>query len=84
MNKTIVEVCSGSVVYVECSACDQRFIGSQARIQRWGDRGSGSPLKNHKIIGFLSNTGRVTIQNHKATKPALNVGPSSARQRNAI
>ena len=23
----------------------------------WGDRGSGPPLKNHKNIGFLSNTG---------------------------
>ena len=46
--------------------------------------GSGSPsihtpLKTHKNIGFPSNT-----ENHKATKPAFNVGPSSARQRNGI
>ena len=27
------------------------------RIQRGGDRGSGLPLKKHKNIGFLSNTG---------------------------
>ena len=53
-----------------------------------GSRGGGggvrTPLKNHKNIGFLCNTGLDTLKNHKATKPALNVGPSSARQRNAI
>ena len=42
------------------------------------------PLKNHKNIGFLSNTGPDPLKNHKATKPAFNVRPSSARQRNAI
>ena len=45
---------------------------------RGGDRGSGPPLKNHKNIGFLSNTGPDPLKNHKATKPALNVGQSSA------
>ena len=49
-----------------------------------GDRGSGSPLKNHKNIGFLCNTGPDPLKNHKATKPAFNVGPSSPGQRNAI
>ena len=49
-----------------------------------GDRGSGPTLKNYKIIGFPSNTGPDPLKNHKATKPAFNVGPSSARQRNAI
>ena len=29
-------------------------------------------------------TGPETLKNHKPTKPAFNVGPSSARQRNAI
>ena len=48
-----------------------------------GSRG-GPPLKNHKIIGFLSNTGPDPLKNHKATKPAFNVGSSSAGQRNAI
>ena len=33
------------------------------------DRGSGPPLKNHKNIGFLSNTGPDPLKNHKATKP---------------
>ena len=41
------------------------------------------PLKNHKNIGFSSNTGPDPL-NIVATKPAYNVGSSSARQRNAI
>ena len=36
---------------------------------KWGWR-----LKNHKNIGFLSNTGPDPLKNHKATKPAFNVG----------
>ena len=47
-------------------------------------KGSGPPLKNHKNTGFSSNTGLDPLKNHKATKPAFNVGPLSARQRNAI
>ena len=39
------------------------------------------PLINHKIIGFLINTGLDHMENHKATKTAFNVGPPSARQR---
>ena len=52
---------------------------AQGRIQR-GDRGSGPPLKNHNNIGFISNTGPDPLKNHKGTKPAFNVGQSSARQ----
>ena len=52
---------------------------------RGGDRGSGSPLENHKNMGFLSNTGPdVTLENHYATKPAFQVGPPSACQLNAM
>ena len=44
--------------------------------------GTGGPdrptLKNHKNIGFLSNTGPDPLKNHKAAKPAFNVGPSLA------
>ena len=40
--------------------------------------GSGLPLKNHKNIGFSSNTGLDPRKNHKATKPAFNVGSLSA------
>ena len=43
----------------------------------WGT-GGPDPLKNHKNIGFLSNTGLDPSKNHKATKPAFNVGPSWA------
>ena len=48
-----------------------------------GGQGSGPPppplpLKNHKNIGVLRNTGLDSLNNHKATKPAFNVGPSSA------
>ena len=49
-----------------------------------GDRGSGPPLKNCNKLGFLSNTGPDCLKNYKATKPEFNVGPSSARQQNAI
>ena len=49
-----------------------------------GDRGSPPPLKNHKNLGFPSNTGPDPLKDHKATKPAFNVGPTSARQQNAI
>ena len=52
------------------------------RIQRKG-QGVWTPAKNHKDKGFLSNTGPDPLQNHKATKPAFNVGPPSAHQRNA-
>ena len=38
---------------------------------RAGYRGSGPPLKNHKNIGFLSNTGPGPL---KITNPAFNVG----------
>ena len=56
-----------------------------ARIQREGQGvRTPSPLKNHKNIGFLSNTGPDPLKIHKATKPAFNVGPLSARQQNAI
>ena len=49
-----------------------------------GVTGGLDPLKNHKNIRFLSNTGPGPLKNNKATKPAFNVGPSSACQRNAI
>ena len=48
-----------------------------AKIQEGVDTPS-PPSKN------LSNTGLDPLKNHNATKPAINVGQSSARQRNAI
>ena len=50
-----------------------------ARIQSGGT--GGPDQANHKNIGFVSNTGPDPLKNHKATKPAFNVEPSSARQR---
>ena len=44
--------------------------------------GPDPTLKKHKNIGFLSNTGPNPLGNHKAIKPAFNVGPSLACQRN--
>ena len=32
--------------------------------------------ENHENIGFLYNTGPDPLKNHKANKPAFNVGPS--------
>ena len=42
------------------------------------------PRNNHKALGFHSNTGQNRLKYHKATKQDFNVGPSLARQRNAI
>ena len=50
------------------------------RIQRGGRGLDPHPPKNHKNVRFLSNTGLYP----QIIKPAFNVGPSSARQRNAI
>ena len=55
------------------------------RGSRGGDKGSRPlPPEKSQNLGFLSNTGPDPLKNHKATKPAFNVGPPSARQRNAI
>ena len=43
-----------------------------------GTWGPDHTLKNHKKIGFLGLTVPDPLKNHKATKPAFNVGPSSA------
>ena len=40
-----------------------------------GGQGVRTPLKNHKNIGFLSNTGPGPLKYHRATKPAFNIGP---------
>ena len=46
-----------------------------------GVRDPPPPPKNHKNIGFLSNTDADPL---KITKLPFNVGPTSAHQRNAI
>ena len=50
-------------------------------------RGGGADpvhMKNHKNIGFLSNTGPDSLNNHKATKPELNVWPPSGQKNRLI
>ena len=49
-----------------------------------GGTGGPDPLKNHKKIGFHSNSGPDPMKNHKAIEPAFNVWLSSACQGNAI
>ena len=63
---------------------DKNSKQNSMRGSRGGTEGPDpTSLKSHKHIGFLSNTGPDPLENHKATKPAFNVRPSSARQRNA-
>ena len=50
-----------------------------------GSRGGrGGPSENHQNMGFLSNSGPDHRKNHKATKPAFNIGPSSACRLNGV
>ena len=43
-----------------------------------GGQGVQTPPEKSQNIGFPSNTGPDPLKNHKATKPAFNVGPPSA------
>ena len=52
-----------------------------ARIQWWGTGDPDPPPWKITEIGALSNTGPDPLKKHKATKPAFNDGPSTARQR---
>ena len=49
-----------------------------------GDTGGPDPTSWNITIFFFGNTGPDPLENHKATKPAFNVEPSSARQQNAM
>ena len=62
-------------------------LDPMAESRGWGGGGGGGVarvsrphLKNHKIIGFLSNIGLDALKNHKATMPASNAGQSSTHQ----
>ena len=70
--------------YITTSYKSSRILHTCMGGFRLGDRGSGPPQKNPRNIGFHSNTGPNPLKKHKATKPAFNVGPSSARQGNAF
>ena len=67
------------------NSCFKLFVQFRTyNISNMRDRGSAPRLKKSQNKGFLSNTGPDPLKNHKATKPAFNVWPSSARQRNAF
>ena len=68
--------------YLGSDKADLHTNNTCADPEEW--QGVRNPLKYHKNIGFLSKTGPYPLKNHKATKPAFNVGPSSACQRNDI
>ena len=67
-----------------CLSMAADFVPDNVRIQS-GDRGFGPTLpgKSQKYR-VLCNTGPDPLTNHKGSKPAFNVGPLSARQRDAI
>ena len=73
--------CSKEVVYVFMGRSRGGWGGGQGVLT---PQPPPPPLKNHKNIEFLSNTVPDPLKNHKATKPAFNVGPSSASQQNTI
>ena len=60
-------------------------LNIHGRIQRGAGGPDPPPEISQKYGGyFFCNTGPDRLKNHKTTKPAFNVGPSSVRQRNAI
>ena len=72
------------VTPIDCSTCMPKSVLMHMPFAN-PERAEGvRTLENHKAKGFLSNTGSDPLENHKGTKPAFNVGPTSARQRNAI
>ena len=54
------------------------YLG-HARIQRGGGAGDTDPPEKSQTFGVSGSP-----ENHKATKPAFNIGPTPAHQRNAI
>ena len=57
-------------------SCLGSYILNHVLIQRGGGTGRlAPPLKYHKNIGFLINTGLDSLTNHTAAKLAFNVGP---------
>ena len=64
------------------SCIDDRMYALSMGGSRGGGGGQGvrTPLKIIKIWGLLAIL--IPLKNHKATKPAFNVRPSLARQRN--
>ena len=81
--KAIITEDHKSAIAVTAQTCGF-FFNSNHLFDERIQRGRQGVLKNHINIGFLYNTGPDSLVNHKATKPAFNVLPSSPRQQNAI
>ena len=45
-----------------------------------GGQGVRTPLKIHENIWVVSNTGTGPLNNHKATRPAFNIGPCGVHE----
>ena len=75
----IVMTVSNVLLQLAETACN-RFVQKSCADPE-GGQGVWTPLKNHKNVGFSSITVLDPLKNHKATKRAFNVGPSSACQR---
>ena len=71
-------------MYKASEQVNMRLIYIMCGSRGGGGRGPDTLPEKSKKIGFFGNTGVVPLKNHKATKPAFNIGPSSARKRNAI
>ena len=72
-------------VYVGPSVIDSFHDNFMPRSKGWGGGRRARPhLENHKPVGFPSNTGLDPLENHKAAKAAINVGPLWVRQQNAL
>ena len=76
-----------STLIVETQQFNQQYHAlTCADPEGGGGGGAGGPDPPDKSPQkrFLSYTGPNTLKNHKDTKPAFNIGPSSVHQRNAI
>ena len=67
-----------AVPWVDLCALAKPMRGSKGG---WGQGVRPLPLEKHKATEYLSKTGLDPLENQKATKPSVNVGPLSARQR---
>ena len=61
--------CFGVVIFIDQIIM---HVGSRGGGGGGGGAGVRIPLKDHKNIEFLSNTGPDPLKNHKVTKPAFN------------
>ena len=78
VERLFLAVLRGSLQFVILVFPDHTHLLSLMSIHVQIQRGTGSGLpENHKNKEFLSHIGPDPLKNHKATKPAFNVGPSS-------